>query len=319
MNFLKFALSLICFGYLFWHVLMLVIFLPTMAVAPLLVWSTEGERTSAKRFLFLPLLLLSFFFGTFLPAAFYSGGVYAITSHFVQHASHAWIYIGIGGLLCFWFAAPSGETSILAILTSLGCYILFMTVLGPVGQRIGDLGDTVINWTIGIMLVLLVIGLLGALAFWLFKKATTTPPPLPLGDTDNTSGYGKGAVLPATLKGWNWGAFFLTWLWGLGNGAYIGLLYFIPVPIVQLILPFVMGAKGNRWAWANKRWQDETHFKRVQRRWTVGGLVFFVLMIVYIVVRVRSGDWDREDWEAEQSPAAYFSEAADDLTENAEE
>lgn len=48
MNFLKFALSLICFGYLFWHVLMMVIFLPTMAFAPLLMWVTEGERTSSK-------------------------------------------------------------------------------------------------------------------------------------------------------------------------------------------------------------------------------------------------------------------------------
>jgi hypothetical protein len=294
MNFLKFAFSLICFGYLFWHVLIHVIILLAMAAVPLLVWVTEDERTSAKRFLFLPVLLVSFFFGTFLPAAFYSGGVYAITSHFMQYATHAWIYVCIGGLLCFWFAAPSGETSILAILTSLGCYVLFMTVLGPIGQRIGNIGTTVIYWALGIMVGLLVIGLLAMLVFWLFKKATTNPPPLPLDDTDNTSGYGKGAVLPATLKGWNWGAFFLTWLWGLGNGAYIGLLYLIPVPIVQLILPFVMGAKGNRWAWANKRWQDEAHFKRVQRRWAFGGLIFFVLMVAHIVFRVTTGRWELE-------------------------
>lgn len=75
MNFVKFAFSLFCFGYLFWHVLMLVISLPTMACAPLLMWATEGERTPTKRLLFFPLLLLCFFFGTFLPAAFYSGGM----------------------------------------------------------------------------------------------------------------------------------------------------------------------------------------------------------------------------------------------------
>jgi hypothetical protein len=156
MNFVFFALSLICFGYLFWHVLMLVIFLPTMGVAPLLVWVTEGERTPTKRLLFLPVLLISFFFGTFLPAAFYSGGVYAITSHFAQEATHAWLYVGIGGLLCFWFSAPSGETSLLAILTSLACYILFMTVLGPVGQRVADMGDTIIGLGIAVMLAFLV-------------------------------------------------------------------------------------------------------------------------------------------------------------------
>lgn len=162
MNFVKFAVCLICFGFLFWHVLILVIFLPTMGVAPLLVWTTKGERTTAKRVLFLPVLLVTFLFGTFLPAAFYSGGVFAITSHFMQHATHTWVYVVIGGLLCFWFAAPSGETSLLAVLSSLGCYILFMTVMGSTGQRIGDIGDTIIIWAVRIMLVLLVIGLLAA-------------------------------------------------------------------------------------------------------------------------------------------------------------
>ena len=34
---------------------------------------------------------------------------------------------------------------------------------------------------------------------------------------ENTSGQGKAAVLPAELKGWNWGAFFLHVIWGIGN------------------------------------------------------------------------------------------------------
>ena len=34
---------------------------------------------------------------------------------------------------------------------------------------------------------------------------------------ENTSGRGPDAVLPSELRGWNWGAFFLNWVWGLGN------------------------------------------------------------------------------------------------------
>ena len=34
---------------------------------------------------------------------------------------------------------------------------------------------------------------------------------------ENTSGQGKASVLPAELKGWNWGAFFLHVIWGIGN------------------------------------------------------------------------------------------------------
>ena len=167
MNFVMFAISLICFGYLFWHVLMLVIFLPTMGVLPLLMWVTDGERTRAKRVLFLPVLLLSFLFGTLLPAVFYSGGIYAITSHFAQQATHAWIYVGLGGLLCFWFAAPSGETSLLAIVTSLTCYILFMTLLGPLGQKVADMGDTVIGLGIAAILAFLI-----GLFVWAFGADT---------------------------------------------------------------------------------------------------------------------------------------------------
>ena len=67
---------------------------------------------------------------------------------------------------------------------------------------------------------------------------------------NNTSGEGKGALVPEELKGWNWGAFFLTWIWGIGNSTYIALLMFIP--LVNMILPFVLGAKGNEWAWKNR-------------------------------------------------------------------
>jgi hypothetical protein len=53
------------------------------------------------------------------------------------------------------------------------------------------------------------------------------PPPLPrqaYGDADNTSGQRERAIVPPEIRGWNWGAFFLNWIWGVVNETYIALL-----------------------------------------------------------------------------------------------
>ena len=79
---------------------------------------------------------------------------------------------------------------------------------------------------------------------------------------------------PPEIRGWNWGAFLLNWIWGIGNNTYIALLTLIPV--VGFVMIFVLGAKGNRWAWKNGRWDSVAHFKRVQRRWAIAGLVVWL-------------------------------------------
>ncbi len=81
------------------------------------------------------------------------------------------------------------------------------------------------------------------------------------------------AELPPELRGFNWGAFFLNWIWGLFNNVFAALLTF--VPIIGWIMPFVLGFKGNAWAWRNKRWESVEHFKRVQKRWAIAGAIVF--------------------------------------------
>jgi hypothetical protein len=93
----------------------------------------------------------------------------------------------------------------------------------------------------------------------------------------NTSGRGKESVVPPEIRGWNWGAFFLNWIWGLGNSTYIALLMF--VPFVNFVMPFVLGAKGNEWAWRNRVWRDVEHFKKTQRKWGWAALVILVVVI----------------------------------------
>jgi len=80
--------------------------------------------------------------------------------------------------------------------------------------------------------------------------------------------------IPPEIRGWNWGAFLLNWIWGIGNNTFIALLTFIPV--FGLIMPFVLGAKGNVWAWRNGRWDSVEHFRRVQRRWAISGAIIYI-------------------------------------------
>jgi Cytochrome oxidase complex assembly protein 1 len=79
--------------------------------------------------------------------------------------------------------------------------------------------------------------------------------------------------IPPEIDRWNWGAFLLNWIWGVGNNTFIALLTLIPV--VGFVMIFVLGAKGSRWAWRNGRWDSVEHFKRVQRLWAIWGVIIW--------------------------------------------
>ena len=98
------------------------------------------------------------------------------------------------------------------------------------------------------------------------------------GTPENTSGLGELATVPEEVKGWNWGAFVLTWIWGICNGVLIALLCLIP--FFGFIWAFVLGVKGNEWAWRNKKWDSIEHFKSTQRNWSIAGIVLFAISIV---------------------------------------
>lgn len=104
--------------------------------------------------------------------------------------------------------------------------------------------------------------------------------------TENTSGQGAMAVVPREIRGWNWGAFLLTWIWGIGNNVLIALLMF--VPLLNIVMWFVLGAKGNEWAWQHKRWDSVEHFRRVQRAWTKWGVIVtlagFVIAVLFVAM-----------------------------------
>ncbi|TCI11477.1 hypothetical protein EZM97_20670 [Dyella soli] len=95
---------------------------------------------------------------------------------------------------------------------------------------------------------------------------------------ENTSGGGSRAIVPAEIDRWNWGAFLLTWIWGIGNSTFIAFLMF--VPLVNLVMWFVLGVKGSAWAWQNKHWESVEDFKVAQRKWAMWGAVVPVLFVL---------------------------------------
>ncbi len=96
----------------------------------------------------------------------------------------------------------------------------------------------------------------------------------------NTSGQGPASQVPAEVQRWNWGAFLLSWIWGIGNNALLALLVF--VPFFGVIWLFVVGAKGSEWAWRNKRWDSVAQFRAVQRRWALWGVVAWVAGVLFV-------------------------------------
>jgi hypothetical protein len=94
---------------------------------------------------------------------------------------------------------------------------------------------------------------------------------------ENTSGQGSTAEVPAEIDKWNWGAFLLNWIWGLGNETLIALLMF--VPLVNIVMIFVLGAKGSAWAWRNRKWASVEEFQRVQRAWAKWAVIAWIAFV----------------------------------------
>lgn len=95
---------------------------------------------------------------------------------------------------------------------------------------------------------------------------------------------GKGYPVPEGVAGWSWGAFFLNWIWAIGNRTWVGLLAL--VPYLGFIVMIVLGVKGREWAWQNTRWDSIEHFNRVQRRWSIWATCLLIIPMIGIMAAV---------------------------------
>jgi hypothetical protein len=102
---------------------------------------------------------------------------------------------------------------------------------------------------------------------------------------DDVAGVSPAASMgvPSNIDKFNWGAFLLGWIWGIGNSVWIGLICLIPY--VGWIMAFVLGFKGNKWAWeAQKDEKTPAQFVESQRKWTIAGVVILVVGIIFYTI-----------------------------------
>ena len=90
-------------------------------------------------------------------------------------------------------------------------------------------------------------------------------------------------VVPEEVKGLNWGAFFLNWIWGIGNQVWLALATL--VPCVGLFVAIYLLIKGNELAWTGPRqWESVEQFQQVQAAWAKWGIIIFVVLIVLTIL-----------------------------------
>ena len=113
------------------------------------------------------------------------------------------------------------------------------------------------------------------------------PPPgyLPptLGHAQAPFSYGPVSVPLEIAGGFNWGAFWFSWIWGIAHNVWLSLLVFIvPWPIMNLVL----GLKGNEWAWQNRSFAGVQQFKDTQRIWALWGWIVALISVALTLIFV---------------------------------
>jgi len=117
---------------------------------------------------------------------------------------------------------------------------------------------------------------------------------------ENTSGLGSSAIGPKEVRGWNWGAFLLGWIWAIGNKSWIGvflglfawIIYIVATQynsewigwLISIVISVVLALKGSEWAWQNKRWDSVEHFKGTQKKWRNWGMGAFIVSLVIGII-----------------------------------
>ncbi|MCQ2754677.1 MAG: hypothetical protein MJ231_06485 [bacterium] len=91
-------------------------------------------------------------------------------------------------------------------------------------------------------------------------------------------------------KKFNWGAFLLSWIWGLLNKSYVTLVIipisFIPVlgGLLSFFLSVFFGIKGNQWALRNKEFKSKLHFIKNQKIQSCFGILLNIWLLAFLFI-----------------------------------
>jgi hypothetical protein len=147
----------------------------------------------------------------------------------------------------------------------------------------------------------------------LHVSALLNPPPPPVELIVSIKVRTFQQEVPAEIKGgWNWGAFWLPFFWGLSHRTYQTLIVFglaaisitsaiifasqelphdsrpglVVIGLWLLGFPFSVwfGLKGNEWAWINRKFQNIEDFHSVQHIWAAWAKVLFALNVIGVII-----------------------------------
>jgi hypothetical protein len=103
------------------------------------------------------------------------------------------------------------------------------------------------------------------------------------------------AFVPDAVRGLSWAGFFAPLLWGSFNGMRLSFLPVVGIRVFRHFVPawswmvfyLAFGGfyllRGRELAWENKQWRNAEHFNKVQRNWTIGSFLFFLLAMYGLV------------------------------------
>ena len=105
------------------------------------------------------------------------------------------------------------------------------------------------------------------------------------------------------MKNFNWGAFGLGFIWGIGNNIYVknliipciivfvlwlfkilNVIWHMPIIGIPLYIGiifgplFYFGKNGNRWAWNERTWNSIQEFSATQKKWAIGVLIIYTII-----------------------------------------
>ena len=52
--------------------------------------------------------------------------------------------------------------------------------------------------------------------------------------------------------------------------------------VLNLLLSFYFGIKGNEWALKNKEFKSYEHFVNYQKKWAIAGLIFLIFSLIFV-------------------------------------
>ncbi|MEO6908160.1 MAG: ribonuclease G [Abditibacteriaceae bacterium] len=106
------------------------------------------------------------------------------------------------------------------------------------------------------------------------------------------------AELPDDLRGFNWGAFFLQWIWGIRHK--VKWAWWALIPGVNIVIAFKLGFQGQELAWKNCEWKNEVEFDNTQLEWTRWGIgvwiIAFLLLQLAVLLLVATNTLQYDFW-----------------------